>query len=407
MSKLISVHEIEEFSDIQTMPDSAITDTIIHNTRQLDEAGEMERFIREIVYDRNETPHGPTEIADILTTHVRLRGKKQVAAFVLKGKSFKRISSRDVVHQFAKLRQIPNLDLMVFGALGNIQDDAKRDFLQIAMDADCNYLIMDVHDLAKLFIAYEKLCPKDGLPFDDSGCCSKGHVKDDGLLLEWTIREEPEYMIWRLTDISVVGAKRYSAIIIIDKHYSRDVIRTIAVEATKKIKNSTYYQSDRAKNRWGTTPAHVVWLYLGSDIEDIRNANWVCRTCWIDEKLDKESRPIRLNGSEVHDSIEIFWNDSYKLFRKLFRRNTGTKEEFLEENQRILGALLDLAQTAIRYFEEYSKGNMSEERFVKEMQEMEPRVKRLFFQAGDIPVAPSDCHDYDMACQDLFGTIND
>ncbi len=189
MSKLISVHEIEEFSDIQTMPDSAITDTIIHNTRQLDEAGEMERFIREIVYDRNETPHGPTEIADILTTHVRLMGKKQVAAFVLKGKSFKRISSRDVVHQFAKLRQIPNLDLMVFGALGNIQDDAKRDFFQIAMDADCNYLIMDVHDLAKLFIAYEKLCPKDGLPFDDSGCCSKGHVKDDGLLLEWTIRE--------------------------------------------------------------------------------------------------------------------------------------------------------------------------------------------------------------------------
>jgi len=128
MGRIIKIHEIDEFSEIRTIPDAAINDTILSNIRELDEKSEIERFIREILYDPNETPHGPTEIADILTSHVHIRGNKRLAAFILKGKSFQRVSSRDITHQFAKLRQIPQLSLMVFGAIGNIQDDAQRDF---------------------------------------------------------------------------------------------------------------------------------------------------------------------------------------------------------------------------------------------------------------------------------------
>jgi metal-responsive CopG/Arc/MetJ family transcriptional regulator len=96
MGRIIKIHEIDEFSEIRTIPDAAINDTILSNIRELDEKSEMERFIRETLYDSNETPHGPTEIADILTSHVHVRGGKKLAAFVLKGKSFKKVSSRAV-----------------------------------------------------------------------------------------------------------------------------------------------------------------------------------------------------------------------------------------------------------------------------------------------------------------------
>lgn len=99
MVRLIKIHEIDEFSDIRSIPDRAITDTIISNIRQLDEKHEIEPFIRQILCDPNETPHGPTEIADILTTHLHIRGIKRLSAFALKGRSFKRVSSINVSHQ--------------------------------------------------------------------------------------------------------------------------------------------------------------------------------------------------------------------------------------------------------------------------------------------------------------------
>jgi len=173
MGRLIEIHDIDEFSEVKTIPDATINNEILTNIGNLDEKKELERFLREILYDPNETLHGPTEIADILT-NVHVRGDKRLTAFVLKGKSFQRVSSRHVTHQFAKLRQISELGLMVFGAVGNIQDDAQRDFVQMAIDAGCDYLIMDAQDLARLFIAYEKICPKDGTPYDDTGTCKKG-----------------------------------------------------------------------------------------------------------------------------------------------------------------------------------------------------------------------------------------
>lgn len=407
MGRLIKIHDIDEFSGVQSVPDAAINSTIISSIKKLDEETQLERFTREILFDPNETPHGPTEIADILTSHVHVRGEKQLAAFVLKGKSYQRVSSKEVSHQFMKLRQIPNLGLMVFGAIGNIQDDAQRDFLQVAIDSGCNYIIIDAHDWARLFIAFEKVCPKDGLPFDDSGCCQNGHVRDEGIMLEMEVREKTKYTIMKQTDGSHAGAKRYTAIITIDRHYPRETIRTIIKEATETLRHSNYYRNDQTKARWGKTHAHVVWLYIAYDIEDIRNANWVCRTSWIYPKLPDDFKPMALNGNENLDGIEIEWNDSYKSCKELFERYKGTKEEVVELNQIILNEIIKLAERAIWHFQEYSKDKLTENVLIKVMQEMEPRVNNLYFKSHDIPQAPEDCEDYAQACQLLFGTIHD
>jgi hypothetical protein len=211
MARIIKINEIDEFSEIMTIPNDAIKDPILSNIRELNEKTEMEPFIREILSDPNETPHGPTEIADILTSHVDVRGDKRLAAFILKGKSFKRVTSRDVTHQFARLRQIPQLGLMVFGAVGNIHDNAQKDFVQTAKDAGCDYLIIDAQDCARLFIAYKKICPKDGKPYDETtGTCPYGHVRNRSATIEVEVGESPEYKIIKQTDLSKARVKRYS-----------------------------------------------------------------------------------------------------------------------------------------------------------------------------------------------------
>jgi hypothetical protein len=375
--------------------------------KNLDEKEELEPFIREILYDPNETPHGPTEIADILTTHVHVRGDKRFAAFVLKGKSFSQVSSQKVAHQFVKLRQIPKLGLMVFGAVGNIQDDAQRDFMQTAFDAQCDFLIIDAQDLARLFIAYEKICPKDGTPYDETGVCKNGHTLDEGLPLEMEVREKGRYRIKRLEDVSVLRAKRYKAFIVLDRHYSKDVIRELIQKATEELKHRTYYRSEKIRQWWGKTPAHVVWLYVACDEEDIQHINWLCRTCWIDPSLPEDRRPLSLNGNEKLGDIDIAWNDDYKSYKEIFENFTGTKEDVLEATQSNLNQMLELANQAITDFEAYQNGSISEKQFISNMQKRKLEVTDLFLQAGDIATPPLDCEDYCDACLALFSTIHD
>lgn len=277
MARLLSTHDIDEFSPAKRIPDTAITPLIISNVRRLHEIHDLERFLREIICDPNDTPHGPTEIADILTTHIHVNADKKVAAFVLKGRSFTKVSSKDVTHQFAKLRTIPNLGVMVFVAVGVIHDDAQRDFIQAALDADCDYLIVDSHEVARILIGEEKVCPQDGLPFDEAGTCPNAHVRDEGIPLVMTVREKHQYTVMNQQDVSHGGAKRYSATILLDRHYPRAVIKDIVEEVTERLKTSCYYRNDSVKARWGTEPAHVVWLYVAYDPSDIRNVNWVCR----------------------------------------------------------------------------------------------------------------------------------
>jgi len=406
MGRLIRLNEIDEFSSVNNIPDTAINTEILNNVRNLDEKDEIEKFIREIIYDPNETPHGPTEIADILTSHVHIRGNKKLAGFVLKGKSFKRVSSREVTHQFAKLRQIEKLDLTIFAAVGDIQDDAQRDFIQTASDGGYDYIIIDVQNLARLLIAYEIICPKDGTPYDNMGLCKKGHLRDKGLTIEMKVKEKKRYTIVRQRDVSHAGAKRYSAFIILDKHYSKDIIRTIIQEATEKLKHSNYYRNEQTRIRWGKNPANVVWLFIACDLEDIQNVNWVCRTCWVDNSLPKEMQPMGLNGNEEIGHIEVAWNDDYKSRKEFFEKSFGTKEEVLEAIFPILEEMTEYANRAIDLFEKYELKNISEDALISEMQRMEPRVSDLYYKSGNIPMPPEDCKDFGQACQSIFGTID-
>ncbi len=406
MGRLIKISEIEEFSDISTVPDAAITDEILQNVRKLNEITEIESFIRKIIHDPNETPHGPTEIADILSSHIHIKCQKKHVAFVLKGKSFKNVKSIDVAHQLFKLRSIPSLDMMVLGATGNIQDDIQNDFVRTALDAQCDYLIIDAQDFARLFIVYGNICPIDGTPFNDVNTCHNGHIKEDGLSLEMEVREQVKTFTVKQRDVSTGGAKRYDARIIIDKHYTKDVIKNIIKDITSKLRQSNYHRNELLEEKWGKSSAHVVWLFIAYDIDDIRNVNWVCRTSWIDPNLNPDYRPVDLNGNDRIDDIDIHWNDDYKVFKSVIEEYQGTKEDTLKAINSIKQEMLQKVNLGIKLFHGYEDNSISNKVFIRKMEKLEPIVQKLYMKANNIPLPPDDCKDYDQACQNLFAIID-
>lgn len=150
-----------------------------------------------------------------------------------------------------------------------------------------------------------------------------------------------------------------------------------------------------------------MWLYIAHDLNDIQHTNWICRTYWVDKFLPENMRPIGLNSDEKIGDIEISWNYNYKSHKKFFESISGTKEEVLEAIDSIKNEMIGLAQEAINYFKGYKCGSISEDEFIKKMQEKESRVNDLIIKSGNIPMPPEDCKDYDQACQKIFGTIHD
>jgi superfamily II DNA or RNA helicase len=159
---LFTVLRIDNFHKIRDVAPSVIDEDVLATVRDLDEKGEIEPWIQAILHDTNHTPHGPSEIVDILTHKMRVNGKEGTCAFILKGKAFPVVRPKHVSHQIFRLERIRDLSFTVFGASGDILDEVKEQFVATSVRLDCEYGFLDAHDLGRLFIAFGYLCPRDG-----------------------------------------------------------------------------------------------------------------------------------------------------------------------------------------------------------------------------------------------------
>lgn len=161
MGSLARIEDFDNFKEVLNFPANIISNQLQDAVRDLNEREELVPFIRSILFDSSDTPHGPVEIADILTHKVTVRGKPGIAAFILKGKSFPKVRPQDVAHQIYRLEKIAGLQFAVFAATGTILDQAKEPFCATAERLKCQYAILDAIDFARLFVAYGFLCPRD------------------------------------------------------------------------------------------------------------------------------------------------------------------------------------------------------------------------------------------------------
>ena|SRR5437588_7107500 len=157
---LLAIDDFDNFKEVKNFNPTEISSEVITTVRSLDEREELEPFIRAILADMGETPHGPSEIADILTHKVTVKGRRGIAAFILKGKSFSTVRPKDVSHQIYRLQKIEGLEFAILGAPGTILDPAKEEFCSTCQQIESHYAIFDAVDFARLFVAHGFLCPR-------------------------------------------------------------------------------------------------------------------------------------------------------------------------------------------------------------------------------------------------------
>ena len=392
MAGLLRISEIHELAEVGRIPEAAVTEDILKNVAELDEKTQLEPWIQDIIHSYDETPHGPTEIADIITPRVTVRGQPTYAAFILKGKGTPRVSSRSVGHQFLKLNQLVGLELAALLAVGDIQDDAHRDFITNALNIGCDYLVIPQIDVARLLIAYDKICPEDGLPFAN-GICPKGHPQRPEIELNYKVREDAKWELLKLGDVSHGLAKRLSAIILTDRHYTQDLVRTVIAEAVPKIRTDPYVRSKLVRAQWGKSPAHVVWIYLGLDMDDVNDTNWVCMACWIDSNLDESYRPF-WKYDELYEGIMIKWNSDYQAMKRLWAQYTGGKDDVIQCVESVLERMQPILELLDQTFIAFRQGAVTEQSLAKLIQRNWKHADKLYRKSSECPSPPPECADY-------------
>jgi hypothetical protein len=172
---LFTLIAVDNFEKARAFHSRNISEAAVATIADLDEKSEIEAWIQAILFDTNHTPHGPVEIVDILTHKLIVRGREGLAAFILKGRSFTTVRPSHVSHQIFRLERIPDLSFAVFAASGIVLDEVKQQFVSTAKRLGCDYCILDAHDLARLFVGFGFLCPRDGQRIR-GGRCSCGYT---------------------------------------------------------------------------------------------------------------------------------------------------------------------------------------------------------------------------------------
>jgi len=183
MSLNLTIDDFDSFRFIKNVEVDSINSEVLKTVSRLDEKTQIEPYIRSSIFDINDTPHGPTEITDILTTRLRFNTKAKYAGFILKGKSFKKITAQHISHQIYRLKKIDGLEVAILAYTGTLLDQPQEQFISTCKEINCDYSVWNSYDLARLFISEGFICPRDGNIIEGSICSCGYNPKRESLNL--------------------------------------------------------------------------------------------------------------------------------------------------------------------------------------------------------------------------------
>ena len=337
-----------------------VSERVLSALLKADEKSEIEPALSTIIGHVDETPHGPTEIADLLTIHLSVLDQPVFAAIAIKGKAWPRVRSRDVAHQLMRAAQVPQVDLLVLAAVGDVQDDVKRDLAFLADRTPCDWMILDRRDLARIFIAYGRLCPVDGTWLNEPSCPTCDYLFAAPPVSTAGANTAVGYALLSLEDVSYAGARRYSTHILVPQGLGREAVERLVGVAIQSVRHSGYSRNEAVERAHGNRPADVVFLYVYEDVTQRPFANWIARSIWISSTLPERFRPIPFGVKTAESQLWIDWNESYAATRTYMAGHTSEKAPYLRDLDVFMSGASAIADTAGRLLQQGDAGSVDE-----------------------------------------------
>jgi hypothetical protein len=195
-----------------------------------------------------------------------------------------------------------------------------------------------------------------------------------------------DYTRLRLEDASSGMTKRYLVKILIRHPISRLRLEAVIRRATEDARRERFQCTPALERRFRGREAEVVGLFLAADPADEANANWICRTLWIDASLDADRRPYPIGGESLGDGIEVIWNRDY-VETDQFLKTLGTdKQSFLGDVHSFFTATERLVALTFSENGELVVSGATALQYAAAM-------RQIYLASNNIGLAPYECRD--------------
>lgn len=207
------------------------------------------------------------------------------------------------------------------------------------------------------------------------------------------------YSVLKEDDSSHGGAKRLALHVLLNGSPTKSQIGAVAREVTLKYIGSDYTRNPLVEAVWGGVNAHVVCVFLYQTLDDYKNSNIIARSQWIDESLDPAMRPGEFGGQNVGMSVMLDWSSHHSMLQNLLAASEPSKQEYLREADRAVGALADILRDIGRAV---GAGGASDFAMLTEkLASARGSIRQITESENGLPTPPLECADLDAVAQTL------
>ena len=203
------------------------------------------------------------------------------------------------------------------------------------------------------------------------------------------------YTIFKESDQSHAGAKRYSFEVVVNGTASKAEIAAIIRQVTSEGATRRYSRNDLVQGRWGDSDADVVWTFVYPSADDHARSNSICRSLWIRDGLPEEFRPLRFPGENVGDGIIVKWNQFYADLAEHAVNDTVTKGRYLSRVPPLVEELRVLLATIKELLVAKKQEEITEGVFLSSSEATRRRISEIDEEVRDMPPAPFECVEMD------------
>ncbi len=203
------------------------------------------------------------------------------------------------------------------------------------------------------------------------------------------------YTRLKLDDISNGTTKRYAAHVLVRHPVTKLRLEAVVRRASAEIRKETFHRTARLSEQFRDREADVVSLHLAADPTDAPNANWLCRTMWVNPNLPGDSRPHPIGGVDLGEGLEVIWKPDYASTGQFSKTLEMDKQTFLDQVRLVVAETERLVMQTFGSGDKCIVDDVTARNAVGAM-------RRIFLASGDIGLGPYECRDVAERFQDVM-----
>lgn len=223
-----------------------------------------------------------------------------------------------------------------------------------------------------------------------------------GKLAELASRIVPEakYTVLKQQDISVGIAKRYSLKILLNHNLSKPEIAAVIRQVVSRYAGSQYHPNKWAAEKWKGKNASIITVFVYLTPDDEQDCNYFCRSIWVDKDYPDESPRPSWEGENVGSNIITEWSSLYQALAGIHRSYAVSKEDYLDNMQAILEALLPIMTTITASLSEELSDSARDA--TPTLKAASKAIEALEKRAEDIGRPPTECGEVHLKFRSLI-----